>query len=215
MYTKAHLLPAEALITTNSVDHADWNYKPLLRLIQRKRFQLVLSYLTADHYDKILEIGYGSGIFMPELSVRCSGLYGIDIHPYSAEVSEILAKNGIEANLSQGSVAQMNYPDESFDLVVSVSTFEFIDSKKAACEEIRRVLKKDGHFVIVTPCESWLLDMGFRLMTRESASHDFGDQRQAVLPVLKEHFSIAKSKMFPAVIGHVFPVYMCYDLMKK
>ena len=59
------------------------------------------------YYDQILEIGYGSGIFMPALSKNCNKLYGIDIHPFNAKVNKILSDYGIVANLYQGSVSKM------------------------------------------------------------------------------------------------------------
>ena len=61
------LLPREALIQTGEVDHADWNYRPLLGMIQRLRFRLILRILAGRKYHRLLEIGYGSGVFMPEL----------------------------------------------------------------------------------------------------------------------------------------------------
>ena len=199
-------------MTTNSVDHADWNYKPLLGLIQRKRFHMILSLLGKKKHDHILEIGYGSGIFMPSLSTHCDKLTGIDIHPFNKEVSKILADYGLVADLFQGSVSQMPFPDESFDLVVSVSAFEFFEDKEAACKEIKRVLKKDGHFILVTPGESWILDLGFKILTKESAKHDFGDKRQHTIPILKEHFDVKESKLFPFVIGRLLPVYKAFSL---
>jgi len=36
---------------------------------------------------RILEIGYGSGVFMPELSARCDELYGVDVHSRHEEVA--------------------------------------------------------------------------------------------------------------------------------
>lgn len=212
MIDKLKLLPQELLITTNPIDHADWNYKPVLNYIQRKRFLLALALIGNKNFDQILEIGYGSGIFMPTLSEHCNKLYGIDIHPYDRKVSEILLKYGILTNLFQGSVCQMPFAEESFDLVVSVSTFEFVEDKKTACQEIQRVLKKNGQFIIITPGESWLLDTGLKILTHENAKEHYGDKRQYVLPILKAYFNIFSIKMFPPVIGHLFPIYKAYAL---
>jgi ubiquinone/menaquinone biosynthesis C-methylase UbiE len=100
--------------------------------------------------------------------------------------------------------------NESFDLIVSVSTFEFIDDKEAASKEIKRVLKKEGKFVVVTPSESWFLDLGFKILTNRSAQKDFGHMREQVLPVLSEHFIIEEIKIFPYIICHLLPVYKAY-----
>ncbi|HEY5122560.1 MAG TPA: class I SAM-dependent methyltransferase [Ignavibacteria bacterium] len=209
------LLPRELLIKTNSVDHADWNYKTVLGYIQRKRFQLILSLIRNTHSDKILEIGYGSGIFMPALSKYCEQLYGIDIHPFNVEVSKVLDNYGVVARLFEGSVSKMPFVNDTFDLIISVSTFEFIDDKISACLEIQRVLKKNGRFLLITPAQSWILDTGFKLLTKENADNDFGNERQRVVPILKKYFNISKSRMFPPVIGNVFPVYKAYVLQLK
>jgi tRNA G46 methylase TrmB len=64
------LLPPSALLRTGPVDHADWNYRPLIGTVQRIRFRLVCRLLGNGRFDRLLEIGYGSGVFMPELAKR-------------------------------------------------------------------------------------------------------------------------------------------------
>lgn len=215
MNNRLTLLPRELLIKTNSIDHADWNYKPVLGWIQRKRFEQAISLIGDKKFDTILEIGYGSGIFMPYLSKHCSELSGIDIHPFNKEVTKILSDYGVNANLYQGSATQMPFRVGSFDMIISVSTFEFIRDKESACIEIQRILKKDGVFIIITPAFSWLLDMGLKLLAHENAKKDFGNERQLVIPVLKKFFEITKSKMFPGVIGNLFPIYKAYILQSN
>jgi len=213
MISRLKLLPKDLLINTNPIDHADWNYKPVLGWIQRKRFQLALALIGNNNYDQILEIGYGSGIFMPILSKHCNKLYGIDIHPFNDKVNRILLNYGIDTTLIQGSVSQMPFTNESFDLIISVSTFEFVEDKKTACQEIRRVLKKDGLFILITPGDSLILDLGLKILTNENAKKDYGDKRQYVIPILKEYFNIYRSRMFPLVVGHLFPIYKAYVLL--
>src|SRR5690606_26267525 len=73
------LLPRGALVKTGTVDHADWNYRPVLGPISRIRFKLALALLPSPSR-RLLEVGYGSGIFMPELARTCEVLYGLDTH---------------------------------------------------------------------------------------------------------------------------------------
>ena len=87
-----HLLPEEVLIKTGPVDHADWNFRPILGSIQRSRFRLMLDLLEGHHFERLLEVGYGSGVFMPELARRCRSLHGIDVHRHTESVSESLRK---------------------------------------------------------------------------------------------------------------------------
>jgi len=216
MKNKLKLLPKDLLFKTNHLDHADWNYKPFLGFIQRKRFQLVLALLGNNNFDQILEIGYGSGIFMPILSKHCNKLYGIDIHPFNAKVNKILLDYGIVTNLFQGSVSQMPFTNESFDLIVSVSAFEFVEDKKNTCLEILRVLRKDGIFIIVTPRESALLDLALKILTKQEAKKDYGDTRQQIVPIIKEYFSISHRKVFPSLILSLFAhIYRPYVLTPR
>ena len=150
---------------------------------------------------------------MPVLSKHTNKLFGIDIHPFNEKVNKILLNYGIVTNLFQGSVSQMPFNNESFDLILSVSAFEFVEDKRNACQEILRVLKKDGIFIIVTPGDSAFLDFGLRILTKVSAKKDFGDNRQKVIPIIQEYFSISKTKLFPSLKFDFFiPVYKAYIL---
>jgi hypothetical protein len=92
------LLPVEALIRTNDLDQAQWNYRAgPLGYVQRKRFALAADLLGSC--GDLLEIGYGSGIFMPELATRCRRLYGADHHSEPDAVVEVLRARGVSAEL--------------------------------------------------------------------------------------------------------------------
>src|SRR5690606_32215272 len=92
------LLPESALLKTGPVDHADWNYSALFGPVQRLRFRLIRKLLQGRRFERLLEIGYGSGIFMPELARYAEHLYGIDPHEMAAEVAAVLAEHGVQAS---------------------------------------------------------------------------------------------------------------------
>ena len=61
-----HLLPRDALVKTNELDQADWNFRPVLGWVQRLRMRSVAAVLAAaPHASRLLEVGYGSGVFLP------------------------------------------------------------------------------------------------------------------------------------------------------
>jgi SAM-dependent methyltransferase len=130
------LLPKSALVRTSQVDHPDWNYRPLLRGVQRLRFRIALDLLAGGRYRRLLEIGYGSGVFMPSLVEHCAELHGVDPHPLCHEVEESLARHHVPATLSQASVESLPYPDGHFDGVVTISALEYVPDIDAACREI-------------------------------------------------------------------------------
>ena len=49
-----NLLPPQALIKTGEVDYAEWNYKPILSYLQRKRFKLCLSLFEERKFNRVL-----------------------------------------------------------------------------------------------------------------------------------------------------------------
>jgi SAM-dependent methyltransferase len=209
------LLPAKDLIKTGPVDEAAWNYRPLLGWISRRRFALILSLLSRAPVERLLEVGYGSGVFMPSLAAHCRELHGLDIHAYNEQVADRLLRHGVSAALEVGSVEDMRYPDRHFDCVVAVSAFDFVPDMQRASKEVRRVLKPDGTLVTVLPADSPLIDAVFRLLTGNDPQRDFGDRRAAVLPALLRNFDIERERSFPAIGGRPLRLYRALRLRPK
>jgi len=191
------LLPREALIPSGVVDHADWNYRPILGWIQQIRFRLANSLLRRGRVPRLLEVGYGSGIFMPQLSLRCMELYGIDVHPMPTHVARILAAHGVQATPYSCGAESLPFDDGLFDAVVAVSSLEFVEDIDRAGREIARVLRPDGDLVTVTPGHSPLLDAGLMVLTGESAEKDYGARREALMPALFRSFRVDRTRSFP------------------
>jgi ubiquinone/menaquinone biosynthesis C-methylase UbiE len=191
------LLPQNALLQTGPVDHADWNYRPLLGAIQRARFRMVLRLLPGQRVPRLLEIGYGSGVFLPTLHEQCDELHALDIHGKNREVTQKLKEHGVHAELRQSSCDSTDYPDNHFDCAVAVSALEFVDRLDDACLELRRVLKPGGCLVAVTPGASKVLDWGLKVLTGKNGEDDFAGRRQRIIPTLTRHFAVERTKAFP------------------
>jgi len=203
------LLPETELIQTGPVDHADWNYRPLLAFVMRRRYALIRSLLPRDRVDRLLEVGFGSGVFMPELAEHCKELYGIDIHTEVQRVQEHLEHAGVHAALSKQSAAdKMMFEDGFFDVVVAVSALEFIDRIDDAAAELARIIAPQGRLIAVMPRKSRMLDLALRVATGEDAEHDYEGRRERVVPALRKHFDIRRTKSFA-------PVYTAYELAPK
>jgi ubiquinone/menaquinone biosynthesis C-methylase UbiE len=210
---KARLLPREALIATGPVDRAEWNYRPLLGWLQRRRFALLLSLMGSARYRRLLEVGYGSGVLMPELARRCDELFGIDPHTRERDVAAVLARHGVAATLVSGDATRLPFTDRFFEAVVAVSSLEYVHPLEAACAELRRVLVPGGALLVVTPGHSPLLDLALRLATGESAAENYADRREHLVPTLCASFRLAAERRFPRVVGRVLPVYRALYLL--
>lgn len=206
------LLPSTELVKTSKVDHAEWNFTPLLGWLQRARFRLAQSLLVSERYRRLLEVGYGSGVFMPELGRYCDELYGIDVHEKQDEVTAVLARNGVKAKLVSGSVTRMPFADAFFDCIVAVSALEYVDDMARACREMRRVLRPGGAIVLVTPSQSRLLDLGLKLCTGEDARENYADRRSRLVPTLIQNFELEKKKRGPGLLASILPIYTALKL---
>lgn len=209
-----NLLPSQHLLKTGPVDHADWNYRPLLGLIQRSRFRLALRLLRNRRFHRLLEIGYGSGVFLPELALHCDELYGVDIHPMSEPVAKVLAAANVSAELRTASATKLPLPDGFIDAAVAVSSLEFIDEIDQACSEIARVLSPDGCLIVITPGHSPMVDLGLRILTNEKASPCYGGRRERLVPALLRHFDAAEERRVPPVLSSLMCLYRGLRLLQ-
>lgn len=209
------LLPLDALIKTGNVDHADWNYRPVLGTISCSRFRLIKKMLAGRKADSLLEIGYGSGVFLPELAKHVNRICGVDVHEKPNEVMAKLLEHGIHSELITSGAEKMKWENDSFDFVVAVSALEFVSDLNAVCEEVKRTLKPEGRLMVVTPGQSPILDFGLKILTGKSAKEDFGNRREIILPTLKKHFNIVKELTYPENGAALIKLYTALELVPK
>ena len=129
------LLAREALVKTGDVDHAAWNYDGLLGFVARRRFHMALALMPPEPVETLLEIGYGSGVFMPELAAHTHRLVGADVHRHAGDVESALCAAGVSANLVTAPAELLPFPNESFAVVVVISTGAGADERRgrASC----------------------------------------------------------------------------------
>jgi len=201
------LLSKELLIKTSEVDHADWNFSTLLGFIQRMRFNLLISLLSGHRFQRLLEVGYGSGVIMPELARYCDELYGIDLHHKEESVSEILAEFNLAVRLFHGNVTEMPFGNNFFDCIVTVSTLEFVEDIDTACREVKRILKPSGFFIVITPGYSRIVDFGLWALTGRKGKGVYGQRRQALISKLLGHFTLCKRLVAPSYLSPAICLY--------
>jgi len=99
--------------------------------------------------DRILEIGVGTGLTFRHLP-KGADFTGIDI----SEKMLIQARKRADEqkrslNLLQMDASKLDFPDESFDLIISAHFLSATSTPVAALAEMKRVLKKDGRILLV------------------------------------------------------------------
>ena len=92
--------------------------------------------------DKILDIGCGKGFMLYDFKKANPNfkVEGIDISEYAIENSKPEIKNSLKV----GDAKKLNYKDNSFDLVISITTVHNLDLKecKEALKEMERISKQ-------------------------------------------------------------------------
>ena len=101
----------------------------------------------------ILDIGCGGGATLKRLLERSrdAQVYGIDISEESvAKARKVNAKElDKQVFVCQGSAEKLPYEDNKFDLVTAVETVYFWPNLPSCLQEVNRVLKPGGRFVIM------------------------------------------------------------------
>ncbi|MCZ6170507.1 class I SAM-dependent methyltransferase [Campylobacter ureolyticus] len=107
--------------------------------------------LDEDKKLNILDIGCGGGQNLLNLSTKFknSTLFGIDHSPTSINLSSQTCKDiKKRVFLEVSDVHKMSFSDNKFDLITAFETLYFWENLDIAFNEIKRVLKKDGKFMI-------------------------------------------------------------------
>src|SRR3989304_3247532 len=108
----------EHIRPTHETDPLHFYYRWGIRGVFRKRLAMVVELLGDRRYDGPLEVGFGSGIFLPELAARCRRLYGVDVHGNFDLVEAMLGQEGIQATLVDCPVQKIAFEAGRFACVV-------------------------------------------------------------------------------------------------
>jgi ubiquinone/menaquinone biosynthesis C-methylase UbiE len=113
-----------------------------------------LEQVTVPNNAVILDVGCGGGRTVQRLAELApeGEVVGLDYSAASVAVSRDTNARKIETGrvrIDQGSVAQLPFPDRTFDLVTAVETHYYRPDLPANVGEILRVLKPGGTFVLI------------------------------------------------------------------
>lgn len=200
-------LPSKGVIDPNGPnDPLCYYYNPFVGFLYRSRIQQSLSLLTPP-YKRILEIGYGSGILLPTLASICDNVFGIDNESDSEKVNFNLKKLGVSALLTREDISSCGYPDESFDLVVAISVFEHIKEPHRAIEEVFRILKPNGNFLVGMPRVDFVMEKLFPLIGFHNIKdHHITDYRK-FLRTAGNKFKLEKFSKIPSFLPVFLSLY--------
>jgi len=133
-------------LQTHRAEDRHWWYRGRRQVLDR-----VISGLRLPARARILDAGCGSGRNMVELA-RHGAVSGVELS--STSVALARARNAGE--VIAGSVLEMPFESDGFDLAVCLDVIEHLADDVAALRELRRVVAPGGLLLVTVPAYQWL-----------------------------------------------------------
>lgn len=114
------------------------------------RVRRTLGFLKSVHFDNLLDVGSGRGVFLFPLMESFPGVSvtSVDILPRRVELLNCLKRGGIEQLTAlEANICEAPFPDKSFDVVTLLEVLEHIPEVEQAVREAVRLAK---NYVVVT-----------------------------------------------------------------
>jgi SAM-dependent methyltransferase len=151
-------------LQTHRAEDRHWWYRG-----RRKVLEGVVTGLGLPRPARILDAGCGSGRNMVDLA-RHGTVTGLEL----SETSVCLARERNAGEVIEGSVLEMPFEPDSFDLAVSLDVIEHLEEHLDALRALRRVVAPGGALLVTVPAYGWLwsghdeINHHFRRYTRRS-----------------------------------------------
>ncbi len=117
------------------------------RRVRKERFLELLG----SGRGMLLDLGCGPGIMAKEILDLGWQYHGCDASKEMIDEAQARVKG---TSFSVGRAEQINFPDNTFDVVVAMGLVEYRDDEHLALKEVRRVLRPGGR-LLVSICNWW------------------------------------------------------------
>lgn len=154
--------------------------------------------------DKILEIGCGTGGNIKILKKYGRFVVGLDV----SEKALDFCRNKNFDKLILGDIEYTNLNNNFFDIVLALDVLEHIENDKKAIQNIYRILKQGGVFLITVPSYQFLWsehDIALNHFRRYSFNKFLNKVERAGFKVIKASYCVS----------FVFPMVLAYRMLRK
>ncbi len=163
---------------------------------------------------RVIEIGAGLGGHIACEDLSSQEYYAVELRQEMADVIKNRFPNvtAIVGNCEN----RLEFQDSYFDRAIAIHVLEHLFNLPAALAEIRRLLKPDGEFAVVIPCEGGLAYSFARRISaqrifekRYHMPYDWCIQSEhinmphEIFEEIRPYFEIKKRSFFPLVIPSV------------
>ncbi|MFH2135442.1 MAG: class I SAM-dependent methyltransferase [Pseudomonadota bacterium] len=170
------------------------------------------------HFDRVLEVGAGTGIHLPFIRHTFNEYWMTDLNPPMLDkIEHGKDSDGKNRNIivSAENASQLSYPDASFDRLIAAHVLEHLYKPHEVLREWARVLKPGGMMSLLLPCDPGLLwRMGQHVgsrgkFERVGFEYDYWAARGHVNPInnlvifINYYFDNVKSSWYPMRIPSI------------
>jgi len=202
------LLPSSFYKGVNSDDPIRFYYYPLIGDMYRRRVEICINECFPG--EKVLEIGFGTGLAFLNLVDIFNEVHGVDLTADIAKVENAFRSIGIDTHLKNGDVRQLPYADGVFDTVLLISILEHLQpaDQGRAFSEIARVLKPGGQVIYGVPVERPFMVSMFKLLGYDIRKAHFSTEKDvsAAAGRILKLVRIIQMKSIPPIFGTVYEV---------
>lgn len=133
-------------------------YRKLLRF-EVNRYQAAYDLLPSDK-ERLLDVGCGDGDFIFMAKAKLKECFGVDVSPLRIERAKERSKERPDRDdfhFSKYDVDEgLPFSDSFFDVVSCIAVLEHVFNPPNVLDEIHRVLKPNGIFIVEVPNIAWI-----------------------------------------------------------
>jgi SAM-dependent methyltransferase len=145
------------MINKKDIDHGngfDWgqaskDYAKYRDIYPEAFYQKIVDIGLCTKGQNVLDLGTGTGVLPRNMARFGAKFVGADISENQiAQAIKLSKMSGLDIDYVVASAESFDFPDNTFDVVTACQCFMYFD-KAAALPKIHKVLKNDGHFVVL------------------------------------------------------------------
>ena len=112
-----------------------------------EQINMILQYIPQKDYVHILDIGCGNGKMLGYLQEKTKAyIHGFDYSEEAIKTAQFLFPKNAE--FREGVIGEIDYPEENFDVIISMDTMYFAKDMSVFVAQVKKWLKQDGVFFV-------------------------------------------------------------------
>ena len=202
------LLRRDEYVGVNELDPIRFYHWPIIGAMYRRRVELCLGECSGG--ERILEIGFGTGLTFMNLHETYREIHGLDLTADVCAVQAAFAARHVQTELRRGNVLEMPYEGNFFDTVLLISILEHLKPQEQfkAFAEIERVLKPGGQVIYGVPIERPLMVFMFRMLGCDIRKEHFSTELDVSFAAQErlQKVRVLQMRSRPPIFGPVYEV---------